>query len=120
MKILKNLILVINLLFIGTRGIYINRSTDDNSIDTCSLPDNLVKEIDSYEETVNGIVNTAINGSFKGFTWKELEIFVDKFGCRFTGTQNLENSINYMLEKSKNLSLENVHGEPVMVPQWVR
>ncbi|XP_043466070.1 carboxypeptidase Q-like [Leptopilina heterotoma] len=121
MGIYKNfLLLLISLLLIDAKSLHVNNKSEKNSVEVCSLPDSLIEEIESYEETVNEIVKTAVNGTLKGFTWKELEFFVDKFGSRFTGTQNLENSINYMLEKSRNLSLENVHGEPVMVPQWVR
>ena len=98
----------------------INGTTEDNAVEVCSLPDNLIKEIDSYQEKVTKIVNTAISGPFKNFTWNELGRFVDKFGSRFEGTENLENAIDYMLQNSKNHSLENVHGEPAMVSHWIR
>jgi carboxypeptidase Q len=32
----------------------------------------------------------------------------------------LENAIDYMLEKMEKMGLEDVHGEPVVVPHWVR
>ncbi|XP_033215232.1 carboxypeptidase Q-like isoform X2 [Belonocnema kinseyi] len=113
-------LLLLMLMFVELLSAPINGTTDDNTVEVCSLSDSLIKEIDSYEEIVNRIVNTATSGPFKGFTWNELSKFVDKFGSRFEGTQNLENSIDYMLQNSINHSLENVHGEPAIVPHWVR
>ena len=37
-----------------------------------------------------------------------------------TGTQNLENSIDYMLAQLNKDGLDNVHGEEVYVTRWVR
>ncbi|XP_034937785.1 carboxypeptidase Q-like [Chelonus insularis] len=89
---------------------------------SCSnvLSPEVINEINKYSPVVNQIINTAINGSFKGKTWHELADFVDEFGSRFTGTQNLENAIDYVLAKSRDLGLENVHGESAPVPRWVR
>lgn len=88
---------------------------------TCHhLSHSLIEEIDSYAPIVQSIVNEVMQGSFKGNTWEDLATFVDKFGPRFTGTQVLENAIDYVLNKSISLGLENVHGEPVTVPRWVR
>ncbi|XP_033214916.1 carboxypeptidase Q-like [Belonocnema kinseyi] len=108
------------LMFVELLSAPADDTAEDNTIKVCSLPDNVINEINSYEETVNRIVNTATSGQFKDFTWNELRKFVDKFGSRFEGTQNLENSIDYMLQNLRNHSLENVHGEPAMVPHWVR
>lgn len=54
-----------------------------------------------------------------GQTYKDLTLFVDKFGARFTGTENLEKSIDYMLDLLKREGHDNVHGESVEVPRWV-
>lgn len=88
--------------------------------DTCHLSNALIEEIDSYAPVVQRIINETMQGSFKGTTWQDLAEFVDKFGPRFTGTQVLEDSIDYVLNKSTSLGLENVHGEAVVVPHWVR
>ncbi|XP_033339469.1 carboxypeptidase Q isoform X2 [Megalopta genalis] len=61
-----------------------------------------------------------VSCSFKGVTWYELANFVDTFGPRFTGTKTLEKAIDYVLNKSLEFGLENVHGEPVSVPHWIR
>lgn len=44
----------------------------------------------------------------------------DHFGPRFSGTTNLEAAIDWVMEKLKADGFEGVHGEPVMVPVWVR
>ncbi|KAG5318171.1 CBPQ Carboxypeptidase, partial [Acromyrmex heyeri] len=88
--------------------------------DTCHLPNHLIQEIDSYAPIVHRIINESMQGSFKGTTWQDLATFVDKFGPRFTGTQVLEDAIDYVLNKSISLGLDNVHGEPATVPRWVR
>lgn len=93
---------------------------DGNNTYECALPEDLIREIDSYRVTVNRIVEAAVNGSYKGVTWQELSDFVDKFGARISGSRALEDSIDYMMDKSKKLKLDNVHGEEVEVPHWVR
>lgn len=91
-----------------------------NKRNTCHLTKTLIEEIDSYAPIVQKIINETMQGSFKGNTWQELATFVDKFGPRFTGTQTLEDAIDYVLNKSISLGLDNVHGESVTVPHWVR
>lgn len=95
-------------------------SDETNSVNTCNLPQSLIQEIDSYEPFVHAIINETLYGSFKGTTWNELAYFVDTFGPRFTGTAVLERSIDYVLNKSLEFGLDNVHGESVSVPHWVR
>ncbi|XP_050455602.1 carboxypeptidase Q-like [Cataglyphis hispanica] len=86
----------------------------------CHLPKSLIEEIDSYAPIVKNIIYEATRGSFKGNTWQDLANFVDKFGPRFSGTQTLEDAIDYVLNKSISLDLDNVHGEPAVIPRWVR
>jgi carboxypeptidase Q len=45
---------------------------------------------------------------------------VDRFGPRFSGTDNLERAVDWILERMRADGLENIRGEPVMVPVWVR
>ncbi|XP_011498243.1 PREDICTED: carboxypeptidase Q-like [Ceratosolen solmsi marchali] len=86
----------------------------------CVLPRNLAREIDSYKPILKDIKNMTTNGFFHGLTFNELATFVNKFSSRISGSKTLERSIDYMLEKSKNMSFDNVHGEEVMVPRWIR
>lgn len=104
---------------------------NDNTIDqyafksetgetVCKLPDELVKEIASYEETVNKIVNEITAGKFKGKTYDALAELTESFGPRMTCSESLENAINYVVDNMKKEGLENVHTEPVSVPFWNR
>ncbi|XP_073988286.1 carboxypeptidase Q-like [Rhodnius prolixus] len=80
----------------------------------------LKSEIRGYQPIVNKIVKTVTQGKFKGQTWEELATFIDKFGSRISGSENLENAIDYMLQRSSHYNLDRIHGEPVTVPHWVR
>ncbi|XP_071798668.1 carboxypeptidase Q-like [Asterias amurensis] len=78
------------------------------------------KEIAGYKDVANQIMDFVVNGSAKGQAYDRLAVFTDTFGSRFTGSQNLEDSIDFMLDKLKKDGLDNVHGEAVKVPHWVR
>ncbi len=54
------------------------------------------------------------------FAYQRLGELCDTFGPRFSGTTNLEAAVDWALAKMKADGLENVHGEEVMVPHWVR
>lgn len=86
----------------------------------CNLSQTLIDEIRGYQTVANKIFKTLLTGSFKGRTYSELAYFVDRFGSRLAGSQNLENAIDYMLDKMTQDGLENVHGEEVNIPHWVR
>jgi carboxypeptidase Q len=49
-----------------------------------------------------------------------LERLVDTFGHRLSGSASLEEAIDWILAEMKTDGLENVRGERVMVPHWVR
>lgn len=52
--------------------------------------------------------------------WDRLTELVDRFGHRFSGSESLEQAIDWILDGMAADDLENVRGEPVMVPRWVR
>ena len=52
--------------------------------------------------------------------WHRLAELTDRFGPRLSGSLNLEDAIDWILEEMRRDGLENVSGEPVMVPHWVR
>ena len=54
------------------------------------------------------------------FAYNRLAQLCDTFGPRFSGTTNLESAIDWILAQMKNDGLDDVHGEEVMVPHWVR
>jgi carboxypeptidase Q len=51
---------------------------------------------------------------------RRLAEMCDTFGPRFTGSTNLEAAIDWVLAQMRADGLDNVRGEPVMVPHWVR
>jgi carboxypeptidase Q len=44
----------------------------------------------------------------------------ETYGNRLSGSQSLEKAIDWVIAKMKEDGLQNVRGEPVMVPHWVR
>ncbi|KAG8301148.1 hypothetical protein J6590_059553 [Homalodisca vitripennis] len=84
------------------------------------LSSDLQSEVSGYKSTVNRIVSSVLSGSFRYRVNNELATFVDRFGNRLSGSENLENSIDYMLKLLESYQLDNVHGENVSVPQWNR
>lgn len=53
-------------------------------------------------------------------TWERLGDLVDTFGPRFSGTEALEAALDWILAGMEADGLENVRGEPALVPRWVR
>ncbi len=84
------------------------------------VPNTLVKEIQSYQETADKIIAAARTGPWKGRTYKNLAQFADKFGSRITGSEALEKSIDWAIKKFEEDKLENVKTEDVNVKRWVR
>lgn len=113
------------IIFLVICGIIRNHFSQDNTPnppDKCNVSLELKTEIASYSTIVSKIITstTENGGRFRGKSWKELAYFVDTFGNRISGSVNLENSIDYMINLLKSYGLENVHGENVSVPHWVR
>ena len=52
--------------------------------------------------------------------WNKLARLADGFGHRLSGSESLEQAIDWMLAEMRAEGLENVRGEPAMVPRWVR
>ncbi|KAF4520825.1 hypothetical protein B566_EDAN007120 [Ephemera danica] len=128
-KLLILVFLLCNIFHVSQSGISDNSvvSIDDiskfnNTLlkSTCNISVELKKEIESYKPIANKLIKFITEGKFKGKTWDKLSQFVDKFGSRVAGSQNLENSIDFMLHTLKKEGLENVHGESAPVPHWVR
>ncbi len=72
---------------------------------------------DQYRSTANRIITRALSDSS---AWNQLADMTDKFGSRLSGSESLERTIDWILVQMKSDGLENVHGEKVMVPHWVR
>src|SRR5258705_240978 len=71
----------------------------------------------AYRAPADSLIRTAIGDSS---AYRRLGRLVDTFGSRLSGTASLEAAIDWILDAMKADGLENVRGEPVMVPRWVR
>jgi carboxypeptidase Q len=70
-----------------------------------------------YSPAANRLIRGATTDSA---AFQRLVELTDRFGPRFSGSDNLERAIDWIIERMKEDGLENVRGEPVMVPHWVR
>lgn len=70
-----------------------------------------------YQETANHIIDRALADSA---AWDRIAELTDRFGPRFSGSEALERAIDWVLERMRDDGLDQVRGEPVMVPRWVR
>src|SRR5688572_30716375 len=73
--------------------------------------------IQNYKDPANKLIKAATENDK---TFQRLAYFCDTVGPRFTGTTNLERSIDWILAEMKKDGLENVRGDEVVVPHWVR
>ena len=72
---------------------------------------------DRYRGDANRIIDAALKDST---SWNRLAEMTEKFGNRLSGTPALEQTIDWVIATMKEDGLQNVRGEPVMVPVWVR
>ena len=73
--------------------------------------------IADYRDVAEEIINTAMDGDER---FEYLTLFADTFGHRFSGSESLENSIDWIVKEMKNDGFDNVRTQEVMVPHWVR
>jgi carboxypeptidase Q len=72
---------------------------------------------DAYRDAADRLIDAALADSA---AYRRLAALVDGFGHRFSGSESLEEAIDWILDEMASDGLENVRGEPVMVPRWVR
>ena len=70
-----------------------------------------------YADAARQLVEAALADSA---AYARVAEIADAFGPRFSGTPALEASIDWILDRMRADGLENVRGQPVMVPAWVR
>jgi len=70
-----------------------------------------------YHATADRIIDAALADSG---AYRRLAELTDRFGPRLSGSESLERAIDWIIEQMQQDSLEQVRGEPVMVPHWVR
>lgn len=75
------------------------------------------QSVADYKKEADAIIEASLKDSS---TYERLAELCDTFGPRFSGSQNLEDAIDWILEEMKQDGLYNVHGEEVTVPHWVR
>ena len=73
--------------------------------------------VDAYREPSAKLIAESMSSRF---AWERLALLGDTFGNRLSGSQNLEDAIDWAVAEMKKDGLENVRKEPVKVPLWVR
>lgn len=77
-------------------------------------------DVRNHSAVASNILQMFLHGSARNETYEKVADLVDKFGNRPAGSPILESAIDYIVEKLKNESFDNVHTENVTVPHWVR
>ncbi len=84
---------------------------------TLAVPLRAQSLADRYRPQADSILGAALRDSA---AWNRLAELTDRFGHRLSGSDALEHAIDWMLGEMRRDGLDNVRGEPVMVPHWVR
>ena len=86
---------------------------------TLSTPTLFAQEnlAEAFSEEAQQIIEAAMNAS-EG--WDRLTYMTDTFGPRLSGSDNLERSIDWIVEQMKADGFDKVWTQPVKVPHWVR
>ena len=71
----------------------------------------------AYRDVADQIIKEALSNKV---AFDRLAYVTDTFGPRLSGSQNLEDAIDWILEEMSRDGLDHVRGEEVMVPHWVR
>lgn len=74
-------------------------------------------DLDKYKPIAEKIIAEAYRDSS---SWQRLAYLCDVFGPRLSGSDNLENAIDWVVAEMKKDGLANVTTEKVMVPNWKR
>lgn len=72
---------------------------------------------DRYRPAAERIIARALADSA---AWNTLAELTETFGHRLSGSESLERAIDWVLARMQQDGLDNVRGEPAMVPHWVR
>lgn len=75
------------------------------------------QDVAAYQPAADRIIAAALSDSQ---AYARLAELADRFGHRLSGSESLERAIDWILAAMQRDSLQNVRGEPVMVPHWVR
>jgi carboxypeptidase Q len=84
-------------------------------------PDAAHSQVPDIATAYRGVADSLIRGATRdSAAYQRLGKLVDTFGHRFSGSASLEAAIDWVMNEMKADGLQNVRGEPVMVPHWVR
>lgn len=72
----------------------------------------------TYRPVAERLIDAALADS--DHVYDRLAALTDGFGNRLSGSPALEHAIDWILDQMRRDGLDNVRGEPVMVPHWVR
>ncbi len=75
------------------------------------------QDVEALRPAADSLIRAATADSA---AYRRLGDLVDGFGNRLSGSANLEHALDWVLEQMRRDGLENVRGEPAMVPHWVR
>jgi carboxypeptidase Q len=81
------------------------------------LPAQATSLAERYGPVAGRIIDAALSDSA---AYERLAALTDRFGPRLSGSESLERAIDWVLGQMRQDGLDNVHGEPVMLPHWVR
>ena len=88
---------------------------------SCTVEDSssmqLGKIAKKHQKNSDMIIDRAMSDS-QGYD--RLGEMLDTFGPRLSGSSNLEKTLDWIIDEMNKDGLDNVHGEEVMVPKWVR
>ncbi|MDR9418774.1 M28 family metallopeptidase [Gracilimonas sp.] len=70
-----------------------------------------------HKENIYQLISEAVGSDV---AWERLTYMADTFGPRFSGSESLENSIDWIVETMEADGFDEVWTQPVMVPHWVR
>ena len=74
-------------------------------------------DVEPHRASATHLIQSALRDSA---AYKRLARLVDGFGHRMSGSESLENALDWIVDEMKRDGLENVHKEPVSVTHWVR
>jgi carboxypeptidase Q len=74
----------------------------------------------ALHQRYHAVAERIIAAAADSAAYRRLATMVDRFGHRLSGSESLERTIDWALEQMRHDGLQNVRGEPVMVPRWVR
>ncbi|HUQ21038.1 MAG TPA: M20/M25/M40 family metallo-hydrolase [Gemmatimonadaceae bacterium] len=91
--------------------------TPDNRHASDSLTASSATITETYRVDADRLIDAALTD---GTAYQRIGYIADVFGPRFSGTQSLEASIDWVMSEMRRDGFDIVKSEPVMVPHWVR